>query len=137
MSQQHEQSYVGLPPEGSRISYQSFKAMQTGIIIHDATQNDLINTGVIVHDADVQRDGEADRDTQPNQPAILSWLSALWCWFSDISSRPPELQIRQRRDRHGNLWWHVYDPITNHSVRLSSEAEVRVWIEQSYQRRFR
>lgn len=152
MSQQHKQYGADLPPGEFRITSQSSKVvqtevimpernhadvMQTGIIIHDMTRNHLINTGVIVHDVDSQRDSEADRGNQPNQPKILSWFGAFWCWFVDRFAFSSELQVRQRHDRDGNLWWDIYDPITKRSAQFSSESEVRVWIEQSYQHQFR
>ncbi len=41
-------------------------------------------------------------------------------------------RIWQTRTQTGNLCWHVYDPIRDHGVTLSSEAEVRIWLEQRY-----
>lgn len=67
----------------------------------------------------------------------FSWLGQCWQAFVDGFFRQSEFKIRQRRDRHGNLWWIVYDPSTNRSAQLAFEDEVRMWIEQSYQHRFR
>jgi hypothetical protein len=69
-----------------RIASQSFKSTQAGFVVNDAA-NELVNTGVIVHDADA--DG-VDCGTKPNQPAILSWLDGLRCWFANNFSRSSE-----------------------------------------------
>lgn len=43
-----------------------------------------------------------------------------------------ELQVWQTRDRSGHSWWNGYDPSTGKSIRLDSEAEMRMWIEERY-----
>ena len=43
-----------------------------------------------------------------------------------------EPKIKQKRDRHGNFYWHIYDFTTNQSYDFSSEQDVRSWIEQRY-----
>lgn len=159
MFQQYRPYCVDLPPGGFRVTSQSVRAeqtnatmpeknhadvMHTGIIVHDATQNALMNAEVI-HEVDLQQDSEVDsqgdggaeRNTQLNQPDGLSWFGDLWCWLVDRFSFSSELQVRQQHDRAGNLWWHMYDPITKRSAQCSSESEARVWIEQSYHRQFK
>ncbi|HEY9622834.1 MAG TPA: hypothetical protein V6C78_20925 [Crinalium sp.] len=62
------------------------------------------------------------------------WIAAgevLGSFFSHISNTS-EPRIWQRRDRSGQLIWHVYDPTTNQSSRFTSEAEVRAWLDQRY-----
>lgn len=51
--------------------------------------------------------------------------------FLSDSSEP---RIQFKRDRLGNHFWRVYDPSTNQSATFSSEAEVRIWLEQRYVR---
>jgi len=48
--------------------------------------------------------------------------------------RGNELQVKQRRDRQGNIWWQAFDPNTDESASFGSEAEMRSWIEQRYYR---
>jgi hypothetical protein len=43
-----------------------------------------------------------------------------------------ELHIWQKCDRFGNNWWHAYDPVTGRYTCVSSEAEIRSWIEERY-----
>lgn len=43
-----------------------------------------------------------------------------------------ELEVRQIVDRHGQVWWYAYDPMTGVSIRTDSETNLRSWIEQRY-----
>ncbi len=43
-----------------------------------------------------------------------------------------ELQVEQRRDRYGHLFWKIYDPTTHKSYTFGSEGDVRIWIEKRY-----
>lgn len=42
------------------------------------------------------------------------------------------VQIEQRRDRQGTVFWWVRDRHTGEQCHLSSEAEVRIWLEKRY-----
>ncbi|MGJ3245393.1 MAG: hypothetical protein ACFE0I_04880 [Elainellaceae cyanobacterium] len=44
----------------------------------------------------------------------------------------PEIRIWQTKSRNGAIRWHAYDPSTDQRVTLSSEAEIRSWLEQRY-----
>lgn len=44
----------------------------------------------------------------------------------------PEPRVWQRTNRKGEVWWQGYDPATGCSVFLTSEAEMRVWLEERY-----
>ncbi len=43
-----------------------------------------------------------------------------------------ELKVSERRDRQGNLYYQVYDPLTRRFTNFGSEAEIRYWLEQRY-----
>ena len=45
-----------------------------------------------------------------------------------------EPQIEQKRDRHGNLYWQVYDFTNNKSYTFDSSRDVRAWSEERYNR---
>ncbi|AFY90329.1 MAG: hypothetical protein CLLPBCKN_008036 [Chroococcidiopsis cubana SAG 39.79] len=47
-------------------------------------------------------------------------------------TRSHELQVWRKKDRNGNAYWQAFDPKTRKSTSLSSEAEMRIWIEQRY-----
>lgn len=59
-------------------------------------------------------------------------LKSAWQQLIYFLTTTNELQVWQSRDRHGNTCWNAYDPLTGRSTKLSSEAEMRVWIEQRY-----
>jgi hypothetical protein len=58
----------------------------------------------------------------------------LWENFINAMLRDAEPKVWQKRDRKGNLFFQVYDPRTGQVARLSSENEVRAWIEERYRR---
>lgn len=49
-----------------------------------------------------------------------------------VLTRSHELQVCRKKDRNGNTYWQAFDPKTRKSTSLSSEAEMRIWIEQRY-----
>ncbi len=64
---------------------------------------------------------------------LRSTLSRIWnALFTSVSDEP---RIWQKRDRFGNVWWYVYDPISHRSIQFSSEQEVRRWLEKRFSNR--
>ena len=60
--------------------------------------------------------------------SLRSILSLIWnVLFTSVSD---ELRIWQERDRFGNIWWYVYDPISRRSIQFPSEQELRRWLEK-------
>ncbi|WP_236738926.1 hypothetical protein [Chroogloeocystis siderophila] len=51
--------------------------------------------------------------------------------FRYLTSRN-DVQVWQKKDRHGRSYWQAYDPLTDKKISLASEAEMRIWIEQRY-----
>jgi hypothetical protein len=43
-----------------------------------------------------------------------------------------EPKITQYRDRHGNSYYEIYDPVSGNRHSCATEQEVRVWLEQRY-----
>lgn len=66
--------------------------------------------------------------SSPARSPLSRWMQELWQWLV----AKPEPRIWQQCDRHGNLLWRVYDPESRESACFTSEAEVRVWLEQRY-----
>jgi hypothetical protein len=67
-----------------------------------------------------------------------SWLANFkqrWQQVVVFFSDRTNLQVWRSNDRGGNPHWHVYDAQTNHTTNLSSEAEMRIWIEEHYDHR--
>jgi hypothetical protein len=55
---------------------------------------------------------------------------AIATWVTQSS----ELKVSERCDRHGNVYYQVYDPLNRTSASFGSEAEIRAWLEQRYYR---
>ena len=75
--------------------------------------------------------------TQKSNQKKSEFLTGLGRLFSSVLialSDDMEPRIKQRRDRSGEAFWQVYDPLTGKSARLNSELEVRFWLEQRYYR---
>ena len=43
-----------------------------------------------------------------------------------------ELRVWKTSDRDGNSCWQAYDPLTDRSICVASDAQMREWIEQRY-----
>jgi hypothetical protein len=64
---------------------------------------------------------------------LRSTLSVIWdVLFTSVSD---ERRIWQKRDRFGNVWWYVDDPISRRSIQFPSEQEVRRWLEKRFSNR--
>lgn len=59
---------------------------------------------------------------------------AIWQRLIRALTSGNELQVWKTTDRHGHTYWQAYDPATDRSTSLGSEAEMRMWIEQRYYR---
>jgi hypothetical protein len=64
----------------------------------------------------------------------ISRVSQFWQSFVRFLSGSSEPRISQKRDRSGNLYFQVHDPVSGQSLSLYSEQEVRMWIDQRYSR---
>jgi len=62
----------------------------------------------------------------------LSFLAQLWQRSIEYFSNANEIQVWQKLDRLGNIYWQAYDPVTGRSTCSGSELEIRAWIEQFY-----
>jgi hypothetical protein len=73
---------------------------------------------------------QINRQTMPKRILEL-WHTA--CRFASwLLIDPTQPLIHEKRDRHGRLYWKVYDPRTGHSIICDSEQEVCVWIEEHW-----
>lgn len=64
--------------------------------------------------------------------SLLNRIKAIKQRFVRALTCNSELQVWQKTDRYGNNYWQARDPKTDKSTSLSSEAEMRIWIEQRY-----
>lgn len=64
-----------------------------------------------------------------NKPESL--LAHIRRYLQDIFALNNEPHITEMT-RNGKTWWKVYDPATNESLKLASEQEVLVWLEERH-----
>lgn len=62
---------------------------------------------------------------------FLTSLNRIWQRSTQFLVERAKVQVWKTHDRNGDHW-HVFDPDTDRSISLSSEAETRMWIEQHY-----
>lgn len=62
----------------------------------------------------------------------FSFFNSLLQHLATALTKIQEPQIWQSYDRHGNLWWYGYDPMTGNSICRDSETEMRIWLEERY-----
>ena len=67
-----------------------------------------------------------------NKLAFSSKISRLIQQMVASLTKAPEPRIDTVKDSFGKSVWYVHDPITGQSAHLSSEIEVRIWIEKRY-----
>ncbi|NJL41258.1 MAG: hypothetical protein HC840_15155 [Leptolyngbyaceae cyanobacterium RM2_2_4] len=78
--------------------------------------------------------GDLTQKSSREKSKFLTGLGQVLLSILEILSGNKEPKISQRRDRRGESFWRVYDPITGESARFNSELEVRFWLEQRYYR---
>lgn len=78
---------------------------------------------------------KSEQVTEPtsgfNRNRFKSWLAQVGRSVVRYLTTQDELKIWQSRDWFGHTWWNVYLPKTGQTVRLTSEEEVRVWVEEN------
>lgn len=71
---------------------------------------------------------------QVKKTKLFLVMNRIWQQLSASLTKGNELQVWQTSDRFGNTWWNAYDPATDSSTSVGSEAEMRGWIEKRYYR---
>lgn len=66
------------------------------------------------------------------QPKLIGQLKAIAQKLIHWLVTKPELTVKQKVDCFGNVIWFVYDPMSKRSAHLTSEEEVRIWIEERF-----
>ncbi len=63
------------------------------------------------------------------------WESLHYIWAKIVKTLlvdSQELQVSQKVDRHGNIYWQVYDPVTGKYFSSGSKLDISMWIEHLY-----
>lgn len=75
------------------------------------------------------------KDTEKNKiktHKLSSVFNQFWQYLVTSIVQGQEPRIWQHTDRTGKIWWHGYDPLTERSICVDSEAEMRIWLEKRY-----
>ncbi len=75
-----------------------------------------------------------DQPTQVKKTQLFSIIKNIWRQIGKRLVQENEPRVWQKRDRFGQTYWYGYDPVTGSSVCRSSEAEMRIWLEERYYR---
>lgn len=69
-----------------------------------------------------------------DRPNRESWLSKVWQKIvAALTEQDTQgFRVWQETDRRGQTVWQVRNVATNETITFSSEAEVRIWIEEFY-----
>jgi len=59
------------------------------------------------------------------------WWVGIWNVLVNALIASNEPQVWSSTDWSGYTWWHIYFPKNGQTIRLSSEEEVRVWLEEN------
>lgn len=63
---------------------------------------------------------------------VKEWMGEWGSAIVRFLLRGGEPTIAQKRDCAGNLYYKVYDPVTQQHYTFDSELEVRIWLEGRY-----
>ena len=76
------------------------------------------------------------KELEANRTNRESWLNKVWQKIvAALTAQDTQsFQVRNKTDRRGHTYWQVRDVTTNQTITFTSEAEVRIWIEESYYR---
>lgn len=75
------------------------------------------------------------KDTEENKiktHKLSSVFKQFWQHLVTSIVQGQEPRIWQHTDRTGKILWHGYDPHTQRSICVDSEAEMRIWLEERY-----
>ncbi|GAB4228599.1 MAG: hypothetical protein Kow00121_57560 [Elainellaceae cyanobacterium] len=75
-------------------------------------------------------------ESEPNLCSSRStkqtWLNGIWQILDLALFRDLEPRMWQSIDQSGQTNWYIYDPKTGHTLHLSSDAQIRLWLEMVF-----
>lgn len=66
------------------------------------------------------------------RPAQPSMSQRFWDWLYAVMMPTSAPKITQKRDRKGQEYYQVYDPISGRTQTFGSELETRIWLDQRF-----
>ena len=81
------------------------------------------------HELELMIHKKSDKQTESRFASILN---RIWNGIVRSIATPNEPIIHSRKDKSGNSYWAVHDPLLGHRVFFNSETEVRAWLDRRY-----
>jgi hypothetical protein len=70
--------------------------------------------------------------------SMSSELACFWQSFLGFWHSPPrEPRVWRRSDRFGKVYWQVYDPLHDCTIRFDDEQNMLMWLDDQHYRRSR
>lgn len=69
-------------------------------------------------------------ETTSKRSGLMPWLRDRWNALIYTLSRGHEPRVQRKRTATGDIFYHAYDPCTGQSAYLTSEYDLRSWLEQ-------
>ncbi|WP_265265517.1 hypothetical protein [Spirulina subsalsa] len=73
-----------------------------------------------------------DEAKTTNQLGLSSVLNQFFTAFVQFMTQGNEPKITIKKNDQGEVFYHVYDPLTRNKDLFTSEQDVRVWLEKRY-----
>ncbi len=65
---------------------------------------------------------------------LKRWCNGIGKAFDRLANPDYEPKVWEKKNRNGTVYWNVYDPVLGYTARFSSELEVRLWLDQYFNR---
>ncbi len=65
-----------------------------------------------------------------NSSRLASWFSNGWNSLIHHFTRVNEPRVQPKRTATGEVFYHAYDPYSGRSAYLTSDTDLRIWLEQ-------
>lgn len=69
-------------------------------------------------------------EAKSNSSSLVSWFSNGWAYLTHHFTRGHQPQVWQQRSAAGDIFYRAYDPQTGRSAYLTSDIDLRIWLEQ-------
>lgn len=69
-------------------------------------------------------------DAKSNSSSLVSMFSKGWAYLVHYFTKRPEPRVWRQRNIAGGIFYCAYDPYTGRSAYLTSETDLRAWLEQ-------
>ncbi|MBD2463475.1 hypothetical protein H6G89_20945 [Oscillatoria sp. FACHB-1407] len=66
------------------------------------------------------------------QQGVIEVVQRAWMSFWNAMATQDEPQFKERRDRRGQPYWQVYDPVADRTFHLDSLQTVLEWLENRH-----